>query len=753
MNTDDVVNGKALNRRLRGRKLPQMVDWFDPLVLGMVGIRTLISTTIGEYADQRPMQEVVDGDKGSLLTRRHDYSTLGRFGDSVLAPEGDPSNPRFREQTDLDPTPPRQLKLDKGAMWVDFVADLGDGFEATYAIASLLAAPRLKIRGLPEADAELPAGQILIFGGDLAYPNATLEEYRTRCVNPYKWAFTADDDKLEPQRELFFVAGNHDWYDGLSAFTHQFCYESEAIGGWRCTQQRSYFSIRLPYNWWIWGVDVALGDSIDTGQLAYFKEVIRRDVEEIKRGGETITAKVGMYPQDKPKIILILHAPDWTKPVYKGLVQICELARQQGEICAILAGDLHHYSRYQSPFGKEDLEKKNPGRQDADQEESPRRSPPLHLIVAGGGGAFAHPTHDQNKYLEVDPTVAGQGLLEREKRKEVPYKFRGEKFYPSKFRSRALALKNLWLPFHNRRFAVLVGFVYLFYAWIFRTSVPKEFAPAPSESLFDLHLASPAALTATAKANPTFFFLLVALWVGLIFYVDARLKHRFLKWLNGPIKLVLGTLHFQLHLGALLFVSAFASVVSHKLFNPLIGIGILNWKASGGDSLSPTGASDGAAAAELGKIHDCVNNFDWSGVAAATWKCVPELLSNHASYIGLTALTEAATSIVVGGVIGAFVFGCYWVVTSVLFGMHQDAFSALAIKDYKNFLMLKFEENRLTIYPIALDRVPGPKEWHAWDADDPKDAKLENKPLLVPNKELRPRLIENPIIIESETGA
>jgi hypothetical protein len=54
-------------------------------------------------------------------------------------------------------------------------------------------------------------------------------------------------------------------------------------------------------------------------------------------------------------------------------------------------------------------------------------------------------------------------------------------------------------------------------------------------------------------------------------------------------------------------------------------------------------------------------------------------------------LTYAAASIVIGGAIGA----CYWVVTSAVFGMHQDAFSALAIKDYKNFLRMKFEENRI----------------------------------------------------------
>src|SRR5215470_5836336 len=376
--------GEELEKKLHKGKLPQMVDWFDPLVLGMVAIRTLISTTIGQYADQRPMQQAMDSDKGGLLTKRHDYSKLGKIGHIVLAPEGDPDNPRCddrcnpkKEVFQPDRTP-RHLQLDEtGAMWVDFIADLGDGFEATYAMAYLLAAPELTVRG---TDKPLPAGEILIFGGDLAYPNATVEEYRARCLDPYNWAFTADRDKQEPRRELFFVAGNHDWYDGLSAFTHQFCYESEAIGGWRCTQQRSYFAIKLPYDWWIWGVDVALGDSIDAGQIEYFTEILKT----IKR-------------EEKPKIVIILHAPDWSKPEYRGLIRICEAAREKGEICAILAGDLHHYARYESfkPTG------------------APERSAPLNLIVAGGGGAFAHPTHDQKREFEVDSTVAGRPLFDK----------------------------------------------------------------------------------------------------------------------------------------------------------------------------------------------------------------------------------------------------------------------------------------------------------------------------------------------------
>src|SRR6476646_6545942 len=107
--TDD-REAEDLARKLRKGKLPQMVDWFDPLVLGSVGIRTLISTTIGEYADQRPMQEAADGEP---------------------VDQDAPSS-----ETDLARTN-RLLKLDSGAFWVDFIADLGDGFEATYAMAYL----------------------------------------------------------------------------------------------------------------------------------------------------------------------------------------------------------------------------------------------------------------------------------------------------------------------------------------------------------------------------------------------------------------------------------------------------------------------------------------------------------------------------------------------------------------------------------------------------------------------------------------
>src|SRR5262245_45978307 len=192
--------GKEIIDRLERGQLPQMVDWLNPAVLGMVAIRTLISTTIGAYADQRPMQEAIDGERNAeRLARRHDYSRPdANLPGKIFPPDVDPDNPNCDPKYNTKsaaPTADGDLPLrrlcvdDEGALWVDYIADLGDGFEATYAMAYLLARHSLDVRG---AEQELPAGQILIFGGDLAYPNATMEEYDNRCIDPYSWAFTAD---------------------------------------------------------------------------------------------------------------------------------------------------------------------------------------------------------------------------------------------------------------------------------------------------------------------------------------------------------------------------------------------------------------------------------------------------------------------------------------------------------------------------------------------------------------------------------
>jgi hypothetical protein len=70
-------------------------------------------------------------------------------------------------------------------------------------------------------------------------------------------------------RDVYAIPGNHDWYDGLTAFLRLFCH-TRWIGCWQTRQTRSYFAIRLPHGWWLWGLDMALEDDLDGPQSAYF---------------------------------------------------------------------------------------------------------------------------------------------------------------------------------------------------------------------------------------------------------------------------------------------------------------------------------------------------------------------------------------------------------------------------------------------------------------------------------------------------
>jgi hypothetical protein len=103
--------------------------------------------------------------------------------------------------------------------------------------------------------------------------------------------------------------------------------------------------------------------------------------------------------------------------------------------------------------------------------------------------------------------------------------------------------------------------------------------------------------------------------------------------------------------------------------------------------------------------------------------------------------------IFIGGFIGATLWGIYWVLAGCLMRMHtEDAFAALRIGDYRNFLRMKFEPDKVTIYPIALDRTPPRSFWMA----PPKDkTPPPNNPQLVATRALPIKLIEEPIVIYS----
>src|SRR5215813_4332328 len=101
-------------RQLRTGKLPKMVSWYDPRLLARIGVRTIISNVFGQYADQRLIQAVTDPASDDQVVARYDFREPNEDPSKNLATEG------------------------SGAFWIDYVADVGDGFEPTYTTAYLL---------------------------------------------------------------------------------------------------------------------------------------------------------------------------------------------------------------------------------------------------------------------------------------------------------------------------------------------------------------------------------------------------------------------------------------------------------------------------------------------------------------------------------------------------------------------------------------------------------------------------------------
>jgi hypothetical protein len=99
-----------------------------------------------------------------------------------------------------------------------------------------------------------------------------------------------------------------------------------------------------------------------------------------------------------------------------------------------------------------------------------------------------------------------------------------------------------------------------------------------------------------------------------------------------------------------------------------------------------------------------------------------------------------------GALVGGSLWGLYWVVTGVVARMHaEDAFAALRIKNYKSFLRLKFEPDKLTIYPLGIDKIPAPDDWLSAPKD--RENPLPHNPQLIAARPIDVRLIENPIVI------
>ena len=146
------------------QRYPGMVRWFDPVLLIKLLWQVIVSDLFGQYADRRLIEAALDTVPDAELVARAQSAV-------TATPDGE------------------------GAIWIDYVADLGDGFDATYAIAYLLAQKELTVDGHT-----LPRGAAVVMGGDEVYPTSRREDYKQKTQDPY--SFALPDHKAAPHPPL-----------------------------------------------------------------------------------------------------------------------------------------------------------------------------------------------------------------------------------------------------------------------------------------------------------------------------------------------------------------------------------------------------------------------------------------------------------------------------------------------------------------------------------------------------------------------
>lgn len=612
---------------------PDMVRWFTLGVLLSAARRAIISGTFGAYADRRLTHALLDSENNG---RPIDLSN------------------------ELNET------IDNG-IWVDYVADLGDGFDSTYAIAYLLGKKKLKID-----KHTLPRGNILIMGGDQVYPTPSREEYKRRFENPYSYAFPYTDQVTGADHPyVFLLPGNHDWYDGLTLFLAKFCrgynkirkndgneneYYHLGNSSWRLTQSRSYFSIKISKNWWIWGIDTQLDEDIDMPQHKYFEDIaIDNKDDSIKN------------------IIICASTPSWlevnskdpekrshfNKTIDHIASDIIKKHWKNSKIFLVVSGDLHHYSRYTAQNSK------------------------AQFITSGGGGAFLHPTHQLSNeinninWLKYQTEQLTMSSLNKQS------SVNEEACFPSKTISKRLVWRNLKFPITNWHFSLYIGFLYGAIAFLL-TMLRSDNNPSEIHSTDKIIWACNNILT--LLSSPIFWILFVTLCAMLFLYAFPDNRNAIFT------KLLFVFLHSTAH---------FLIICSAIVLLPIL-------------------------------LSSLMSAFSCS-VTLVDW------------YPRSWSLFLLIVATIPTGFIGGFVLGVYLAISSYFFNEHSnDAFSAMRIDEYKNFLRIHVTDNTLTIYPIGLTKTPSRNQWKCNENAAKGD---QNQPKIIPENELNPILIEDPITI------
>ena len=623
--TDSTITAKSSPQRL------PMVGWYDPRQLAKTGFEVAVSTIFGRHSDFRTVEALASGQ-----SEIYDYTFFYEDdGKDICRPD--------RER-------PRE------SIWIDYVGDVGDGWNSTYTIAHYLAEEE-RTFSFEDADSRkrceqsTKRGDVLVFGGDQVYPTASRQEYQRRLHVPYETALRRTRDS---HPHIFAIPGNHDWYDSLVAFTRLFT-SRRWFAGWRTRQTRSYFGLKLPHGWWLLGTDVQLGSDIDAQQVAYFEKVAQLIEDEQKSTGQ------------EQRIILCHAEPHWIRAaLYEELdpnyseSNLLFLENKLGKrVTVFLAGDLHHYRRHEATDGSM-----------------------TQKITAGGGGAFLHPTHYGllgKKLEEIEEKPSGRW-----------FRLRAE--FPSRKESSLMCWRNLIFPYLKENafphlkesaswtFGIVTAALYLLTTLVVLSQIGDR-----NRELRGLgyRFGDVTALALSSILNSTSTLMWVGLIVvGFIFFTDTHHK---------IYRVVMGGLHGIAHVLTAFAVAMVSAVFVSKISSP-------SWVLS--------------------------NSFG-------------------GQTFGLDLRVALALLLILlgGFVFGSLVMGLYLLISMNIFGRHSnEAFSSLAIEDWKHFLRLHIDEKGgLCIYPVGIRKVA--RRWKTNDRAGEQE--------LVPAdpRATAPELIEPPIYI------
>lgn len=591
---------------------------------------------------------------------------------------------------------------ERGEFWFDFMADTGDGGNSTYAVARLLSQPSLKVR-LRGSKCCLPRGDLLLIGGDLAYPNPSAFTYEKRLFCPFEYALQPPSS-YKPEQiainkpelpygvtelknyegpQCFIIPGNHDWFDGLNTFMRYICHKNW-LGGWFMPQKRSYFALQLPKGWWVFGLDQALHGDIDVYQFKFFAELCR--------------SKVG----DNDSVIIMTHEPNWLLDWYweeNSGINVSHLIRDYlNHRCKLrMAGDLHHYMRHSSI----NSDNNKPVHVD-------------HLIVNGCGGAFLHPTHVFKNF-----------------NKFYGNSYKSEATYPSYDDSSRIALGNI-LKFRkkNWQFDVIGGFIYFILVFsmfpqcdVFNILYPDSWSGRCTSFFRAMHNAF-MYMTEHSYVSSTGFLVLILLSYS---FVPTKLSRK--------RRLLIGILHVSAHMAAALILMLLLELaIDMCIRNRLLATSgyhtLYEWYRSTENEHfpDPTGLRARIEQWTFGLYPACIkylmSAFDVPEVMAVTRRDIckegMQSLSRGAAiiyYLSLFLYYWVLSTPVVSLVFGSYLYICInW------FHIHFDeAFSSLRIANYKAFNRFHITKGGdLEVFTLAVDKVP--KDWKLdpeWD-NEPK---------------------------------